>query len=86
MSFQVLVRKQVLKELERIPKFENRKIFRAIELLAHQPRPAGCRKLKGEREAFWRIRCGDYRIVYLVNDKLKTIDIRKIRHRREIYE
>lgn len=47
-----------------------------------QPRPKGCRKLKGEKN-LWRIRVGDYRIIYAIYDKVQTMDIIAIRHRRE---
>jgi mRNA interferase RelE/StbE len=56
-----------------------------LENLATTPRPPGCKKLKGgDRE--WRIRIGDYRIVYVINDDVKTIDVTRIAHRREVYD
>lgn len=61
------------------------RIWPRIERLASVPRPSGCKKLKGgDRE--WRIRVGDYRIVYEIDDKAKTIDITRIAHRRDVYE
>jgi mRNA interferase RelE/StbE len=56
-----------------------------LERLATDPRPPGCKKLKGgDRE--WRIRVGAYRIVYEVDDADKTVDVTRIAHRREVYE
>ncbi|MGI8911776.1 MAG: type II toxin-antitoxin system RelE family toxin [Rubrobacteraceae bacterium] len=55
----------------------------AIRELAGEPRPPGCRKLKG-REG-WRIRVGDYRIVYRVNDDAREVIVVDIGHRRDIY-
>jgi mRNA interferase RelE/StbE len=52
--------------------------------LADEPRPAGCRKLAGLDDA-WRIRVGDYRIVYVVDDLARTVTVTRIGHRRDIY-
>jgi len=56
-----------------------------IRELANDPRPSGCKKLRGVRN-LWRIRIGDYRVVYTVDDIAKTIDVTRIAHRREVYE
>ena len=58
MSYRVSIRKQALKELAEIPKNESSKIVSAIDGLREEPRPSGCKKLKGEHEYFWRIRVG----------------------------
>jgi mRNA interferase RelE/StbE len=72
------------KELERLdPALVNR-IFPLIESLAQNPRPSGCKKLSGVQN-LWRIRVGDYRIVYHVLDAQKLVDIVAVRHRREAY-
>jgi mRNA interferase RelE/StbE len=56
-----------------------------IRELANDPRPPGCKKLRGARN-LWRIRIGDYRVVYTVNDTAKTVDVTRIAHRREVYD
>jgi mRNA interferase RelE/StbE len=56
-----------------------------IETLATIPRPPGCKKLKGGDKE-WRIRVGDYRIVYEIDDTGRTVDVTRIAHRREVYE
>ena len=86
MSYQIVIRKKVLKELEVLPKTTNESISKAIDALAENPRPNGCKKLKGEEETLWRIRVGNYRIIYSIEDSIKIIDIRRIGHRRDIYE
>jgi len=53
--------------------------------LARNPRPSGCKKLKGHKD-IWRIRVGDYRIVYTVDDREMVIRVGRIAHRREVYE
>jgi mRNA interferase RelE/StbE len=59
------------------------RVFPKIELLADDPRPAGCKKLKGYKDQ-WRIRMGDWRVVYIVDDPAKLVSITRIAHRREI--
>lgn len=70
-----------LKSLE--PNVQTR-IIQAIRALAAEPRPRGCRKLAGST-ADWRIRVGDYRIVYEIDRAARAITITRIRHRREAY-
>jgi mRNA interferase RelE/StbE len=60
------------------------RIVARIEALAVQPRPPGVRKLRGA-ENQWRLRVGGYRVVYEIDDRRRTIDIVRIRHRREVY-
>jgi mRNA interferase RelE/StbE len=81
----VTIRKQALKELELIPKKDNRQISKAIDELSVNPRPNGCKKLKGETEYMWRIRVGNYRLLYTIEDRIKIVEIRKVGHRKDIY-
>ena len=71
--------------MEKLPTKINQKISSAIDQLS-KPRPIGCKKLKGERDYIWRIRIGDYRVLYAIDDKVQIIDVRKIGHRKNIYE
>lgn len=80
------MRKQALKELEQLPKSVVKKIIDAIDGLSTIQRPSGCKKLKGEQDYLWRIRVGDYRIIYSIEEVIKVIDIRKIGHRKSIYD
>lgn len=86
MSYTIQIRKQALKELESFPVKTCRLINAAIDGLATNPRPQGCKKLKGENEYMWRIRVGNYRILYTIEDTIKIVEIRKIGHRKNIYE
>jgi mRNA interferase RelE/StbE len=61
------------------------RILPKIRDLANEPRPSGCKKLHGYKDR-WRIRIGDYRVVYAINDAGKTVDVTRIAHRREVYE
>ena len=71
------------KDLPSLPKADVAKIVKRIESLADNPFPEGAIRLKGREE--WRIRQGDYRILYLVEHEVVTVFVIKVGHRREIY-
>ncbi len=81
--YQINFRKQALKDLESIPRKDVVKIKEAIWELRNNPRPHGCLKLKGS--GLYRIRLGDYRIVYDIQEEKVTILVVNVRHRKEIY-
>lgn len=72
------------KELERLSASVVGRIFPRIEALAQNPRPPGCRKIQGY-ENLWRIRVGDYRVIYQVFDDEMVVDIVAVRHRDRAY-
>ena len=84
--YQIIIHKQALKELVQLPKKDNQKITLAIDKLAENPRPVGCKKLKGEHEYIWRIRVGDYRILYSIDEGVKIVEVGKVGHRKDIYD
>ncbi len=86
MIYIVVIRKQALKELEHLPKKDNQQISKAVDKLSDNPRPDGCKKLKGESEHMWRIRVGNYRVLYTIEDQIKIVEVRKIGHRKDIYD
>jgi len=61
------------------------RVIRKLESLQHEPRPAGCKKLRGYKDS-WRIRIGDWRVVYIVDDTAKLVSVTRVAHRREVYE
>ena len=61
------------------------RVFRKLEALAQNPRPPGCKKLKGYKDQ-WRVRVGDWRVVYIVDDAGKSVSVTRIAHRREVYD
>lgn len=73
------------RELEALSDSLVDRIFPKIEALALNPRPRGCKKLRGEL-ALWRIRIGDYRVIYSIDDAKKVVDITAVRHRSKAYE
>jgi len=82
-KYKILLKQSAVKELEDIPKKDIKKIIKRIQSLAQNPRPSGAKKLS-DRDRY-RIRQGDYRIVYSIKDNEFTVCIYKIGHRREIY-
>ena len=81
--YRVLIPKPVQKELDRLPNIIHDHIMTNLKSLEVDPRPSGCIKLKG-RDA-WRVRVGDYRIIYEINDEEHTVVLQRVGHRREIY-
>jgi len=73
------------KELESLSVPLVQRIIPKIETLGKEPRPKGCRKLRGEKN-LWRIRVGDYRVIYAIYDNKKVVDIIAVRHRKAAYE
>jgi len=60
------------------------RVVRKLESLSHIRRPAGCKKLKGYKDQ-WRIRVGDWRVLYIIDDAAKLVSVTRIAHRREVY-
>jgi mRNA interferase RelE/StbE len=84
-AYQIKFSRSARKELEALDAALVNRIFPRIEALRNEPRPSGCRKLVGS-ENTWRIRVGDYRVLYSLDDKSNTIDIIAVRHRSKAYE
>ena len=83
MSYSVLILPRAQAELSSLPVGAYEKVKLAIRELAENPRPQGCLKLRG-REG-WRIRIGDYRVIYEIRDKIRVIIVVHIGHRRDVY-
>jgi mRNA interferase RelE/StbE len=83
MAYTVSILRRAQKELVDLPKETYIKVRDAVVELAQEPRPSGCRKLKG-REG-WRIRVGNYRIIYEIDDVEQTILVVHVGHRRDVY-
>ena len=72
------------KELENLPAHIADRILRKVETLTVNPRLPGIIKLQGSKN-LWRLRVGDYRVVYSINDFSRTVDVSVVRHRRDVY-
>jgi len=84
MPYQLDVKRSVLKKIHRFPTWVQEDINRTIESLKLDPRPHGCKKLKGEEN--YAVRVGDYRVIYKVNDQEQVVTVLRARHRKEVYE
>lgn len=83
-EYTVVFVRSARRELERLEAGVARRIIARVEALAGDPRPRGCVKLQGAAD-LWRIRVGDYRVVYSLNDDARLVDIRVVRHRSDAY-
>lgn len=84
-NYAVEVKPPAQKELEALPDNVLSRVVLKLESLAQTPRPAGCKKLKGYTDQ-WRIRVGDWRVLYLIDDAARLISVTRIAHRREAYK
>ncbi len=84
-QYKIFFVRSARKELEKLQLKSANRIVNKIELLSKSPRPKGCKKLQGPDD-LWRIRIGDYRIIYSINDKKRLIEIMIVRHRSEAYK
>lgn len=82
--YRIVIKRSAEKELKVVPSADLKRVVDRIRGLAQQPRPSGCEKLSGEPERY-RIRQGDYRIVYGIDDVAHLVEVVKIGHRREVY-
>ncbi len=80
----VVLKPAAIRDLRKLEKRDQRRIGDRIDALRADPRPPGMEVLKGQ-EGFVRIRVGDYRIIYLVDDEAREVLVVKIRHRRNAY-
>ena len=84
-GYRVLIKPSAAKEIDAIgAKKDRQRIVARILALADEPRPAGCEKLAGA-EGCYRVRQGQFRIVYAINDASDTVEVVKVGHRREVY-
>lgn len=86
MKYTVRFKKSAAKEMEQLPRQVAKRVAEAIDGLSENPRPLGCKKLEGQKETLWRIRTGDYRIIYSIQDVVHILEIRRIGHRKNVYD
>jgi len=82
-SYELLIKRSAAKELEALPTTYRRRIVVKIQHLSTEPLPVGAEKLSGEEK--YRIRQGDYRVLYEIDDHGKTVTIVRIGHRGDVY-
>jgi len=82
-SYKIVIKRSAAKEIEKIPKAFRARIVSRIQELSKDPRPSGVKKLSGEEK--YRIRQGDYRILYKVEDSIITVTVVKVGNRKDVY-
>ena len=84
MAYRVELKESASKALAKLPKKERQRVQAKIDALVENPRPPGVKKLEGEGRQY-RIRCGDYRVVYSIEDQVLLVSVAKIGHRGDVY-
>ena len=84
MNYTVILSRSARKQLERFSGETEKRILAKLSELESNPRPPGCKKLKN-RDA-WRVRIGDYRVIYEIHDKILQVIVVTVGHRREVYQ
>ena len=84
MRWQLRIEPRAERALLALPEDVRRRLGRRIDRLRFDPRPPGCLKLKG-REGAWRLRVGDYRIIYRIEDAVLVVLVIEVAHRRDVY-
>lgn len=85
MSYRVEFTTAAARQVRKLPRPARDRVLDAIEDLGEDPRPHGAKKLVGEQTA-WRVRIGDYRVIYDVFDAELTVSVIRAAHRREVYD
>jgi mRNA interferase RelE/StbE len=83
MAYTVRLKPHAERDLDHLPLDLARRIWTKLLTLEQRPRPAGSTKLEGT--GVYRIRIGDYRVVYVIDDRVRVVEIVRIAHRREVY-
>lgn len=74
----------VVKQIKDLRPTDQKRVMERIGALTADPRPKGCEKLAGTTDG-WRIRSGDYRVVYRIDDSAQVVTVTRVGHRREVY-
>lgn len=85
MTYRVDIAPTALRQLRKLDPAARRRVQAAIELLSQEPRPSGAKKLVGGKGE-WRVRTGQYRIVYEVHDQVLVVLVVAVGHRRDLYQ
>ncbi len=83
--YEILIKASAEKEIRCLSSEMRKRITSAVLALRDEPRPSDVRKLKGRDEEGWRIRVGDYRVLYRIDDELRQVTIYRVGHRRDVY-
>lgn len=82
-KYRIEIKKSAAKEIEQLPRKDMKAVIYVIGSLSDDPRPHGSKKLSGQEK--YRIRCGDYRILYAIEDNVLIVYVVKVGHRKDVY-
>lgn len=82
-NYRVVITRSAAKELEEVPRKDREKIVSKIQALGSEPRPVGSEKLAGDEK--YRVRHGNYRVLYQIDDGAVVVTVVRVAHRREVY-
>jgi mRNA interferase RelE/StbE len=82
--YRVLLERGAERDLRQLSAKARDRVIAEMQALAENPRPSNCRKLAGT-ENDWRIRVGDYRVIYEIIDDIREVRVNRVRHRRDVY-
>jgi len=82
--YEVYLERAAERDLRRLPAEIFYRVVPHIKALAQNPRPSGCHKIAGSKSD-WRIRVGDYRVIYEIDERAKAVKVMRVRHRRKAY-
>ena len=85
MTYRIQVAPTAVRQLRKLDPTARRRVQAAVELLADEPRPSGAKKLVGG-DGEWRVRTGDFRIIYEIHDEVLLVLVIAVGHRREVYQ
>ncbi len=87
MIYKIQILEKIEKKFVRLPKKDKERIIEKINLLATNPKPADCKKLQGHKKPpLYRVRVGDWRIIYTVEDSILLVLVIEVGHRKEVYK
>jgi len=82
-AYQIRIGKRVRKEVDRLPRQDQARILVAVKALAQDPRPPGCKPIKVAGQGTYRVRVGDYRVIYTVLDNERVVVVARVARRSE---
>lgn len=86
MKYRIEIAEKIEKKLAKLPKKDKERVIETIDALTENPRPSGCKKLKGNGQPpLYRVRSGNYRVIYTIQDEILLILIIELGHRKDVY-
>ena len=82
--YEVSLEHRAERDLKKLPGEIFYRIIPYIKALSEDPKPSGCRKIKGSKND-WRIRIGEYRVIYEIDERVKAVKVMRVRHRKDVY-